>query len=110
KPVDAHRDCPTCSGKVQLWYRGDEVFRVTARKDEWNEVKYLPDGKPGWICNTCRYDKKETKDWVIEQPSHVSRTSVIRQGHYEGKVGMVKPDETIKKVMNGRDPKLLINI
>src|SRR5438309_1546219 len=38
KPMDAHRDCPNCSGKVQLWMRGPEVFRVTARKDEWGEV------------------------------------------------------------------------
>src|SRR6185437_11831309 len=29
KPVDAHRNCPQCSGKVRLWMRGDEVFRVT---------------------------------------------------------------------------------
>ena len=36
---DAHRNCPKCCGKVRLWMRGDEVFRVTARKDEWGEVK-----------------------------------------------------------------------
>ena len=29
KPMDAHRDCPSCSGKVTLWNRGDEVYRVT---------------------------------------------------------------------------------
>ncbi|MDX5442644.1 MAG: 2Fe-2S iron-sulfur cluster-binding protein, partial [Hymenobacteraceae bacterium] len=27
KPMDAHRDCPTCSGKVTLWTRGEEVLR-----------------------------------------------------------------------------------
>ena len=27
KPMDAHRDCPTCSGRVTLWNRGDEVYR-----------------------------------------------------------------------------------
>jgi len=41
KPLDAHRNCenPDCCGKVTLWNRGDEVFRVTARKDEWGEVQ-----------------------------------------------------------------------
>lgn len=39
KPVDAHRDCPTCSGKVRLWYKGDDVARVTARKDTYGEVE-----------------------------------------------------------------------
>ncbi|HEY0110068.1 MAG TPA: 2Fe-2S iron-sulfur cluster-binding protein [Fibrella sp.] len=70
KPVDAHRDCPTCSGKVSLWYRGNEVIRVTARKNEWGEVKEF-------ICNTCRFDKKDTADWVIEGPTKISRASVI---------------------------------
>src|SRR5580693_8033234 len=39
KPVDAHRNCshPKCNGKVTLWYRGAEVFRVTARTDELGE-------------------------------------------------------------------------
>src|ERR1044071_4534680 len=31
KPVDAHRNCPTCSGKVVLWTKGDDVLRVSAR-------------------------------------------------------------------------------
>src|SRR5690606_13479294 len=75
----------------------------TARKNEWFEVE-------DWICNTCRFDKKETKDWIIEKPSEVARDSVIRQGHYTGVVGMVKPNETFKNVMKGRDPKLLLNI
>lgn len=70
KPVDAHRDCPTCSGNVSLWYRGDQVIRVTARKNEWGEVKEF-------ICNTCRFDKKDTADWVIEGPTKISRASVI---------------------------------
>src|SRR6186997_3093386 len=54
KPVDAHRDCPTCCGKVTMWNRGDEVLRVTARKDQWAEVQSY-EGKPGWICNDCRF-------------------------------------------------------
>ncbi len=100
KPVDAHRDCPKCSGKAQLWLRGKEVFRVTARKDEWGEVK-------DWICNECRFEKKDTSDWVIEGPAHVNRHSVISQGHYEN---AVKPNETIVNVLNGRSPKLLMDI
>jgi NADH-quinone oxidoreductase subunit G len=105
RPMDAHRDCPTCCGKVTLWYRGDEVLRVTARKDEWHEVQSY-DGKPGWICNTCRFEKKKASDWVIEGPTSINRHSVISQGHYEK---VVKPKETIRDVM-GRDPKLLMDI
>lgn len=110
KPVDAHRDCPTCSGSVTLWNRGDEVFRVTARKDEWGEVEDTPDGKPGWICNTCRFEKKKTSDWVIEGPRLINRHSVISQGHYAGKVGTHKPTETFEAVNDGRKPKLLMDI
>jgi NADH-quinone oxidoreductase subunit G len=82
-PVDAHRDCKKCAGKVRLWNKGEEVFRVTARKDEYDEVINLPDGNPGWICNECRYDKKKSSDWVIEGPSKINRHSVISQNHYE---------------------------
>lgn len=102
-PVDAHRDCPTCSGKVKLWYRGDEVFRVTSRRNEWWETE-------DFICNTCRFDKKETADWVIEEPSFVEPHSVIRTGHYFGDIGLDKPKETFQSVMKGRDPKLLLDI
>ncbi|GAB3198397.1 NADH-quinone oxidoreductase subunit G [Pontibacter aydingkolensis] len=76
KPMDAHRDCPTCSGKVTLWTRGEEVLRVTARKDQYAEVEEF-------ICNTCRFDKKEVKDWTIEGPRHIDRGSVISANHYE---------------------------
>ncbi|RNI26272.1 2Fe-2S iron-sulfur cluster-binding protein [Rufibacter latericius] len=76
KPVDAHRDCPTCSGKVVLWMRGNDVLRVTARKDQYNEVQEF-------ICNTCRFDKKDANDWTIEGPRKISRTSVISANHYE---------------------------
>ncbi|MFZ9660409.1 MAG: 2Fe-2S iron-sulfur cluster-binding protein [Chitinophagaceae bacterium] len=100
KPVDAHRNCDKCCGKVTLWQRGDEVLRVTARKDEWGEVNE-------WICNTCRFDKKHTGDWIIEGPAKVSRQSVISQGHY---VDMVKPNETFSAVHHGRQPKLLFDI
>jgi len=100
KPVDAHRDCPTCSGKVRLWYRGDEVFRVTARKDKWGEVE-------DWICNDCRFHKKETSDWVIEGPSKVDRHSVISANHYRGAVE-AQP-ELVNQII-GKSPKLLFNI
>ncbi len=100
KPVEAHRDCPTCSGKVRLWMRGDDVLRVTARKDQWGEVEE-------WICNECRFEKKKATDWIIEGPTTVDRHSVISQGHY---VNTVKPAETFSPVMNGRKPKLLMDI
>ena len=75
KPVDAHRDCEKCSGKVHLWYKGEEVIRVTGRKNEWGEVEEF-------ICNTCRFDKKETKEWVIEGPAKMSRHSVLSANKY----------------------------
>lgn len=100
KPVDAHRDCPKCCGKTTLWLRGDEVYRVTARKDQWGEVE-------DWICNECRFDKKKTSDWIIDGPTLVNRHSVISQNHY---VGIKQPDETIVKVMDGRKPRLLMDI
>jgi NADH-quinone oxidoreductase subunit G len=109
KPVDAHRNCnnPKCCGEAQLWMRGDEVYRVTARKDEWGEVKEASNGKTGWICNTCRFETKKVSDWIIEAPSNINRHSVISQGHY---VGVTKPTETFNAVMKGRDPKLLMDI
>lgn len=100
KPMDAHRDCPTCAGKVRLWMRGEEVFRVTARKNEWNEVE-------DWICNTCRFDKKQTSDWVIEGPTNVNRHSVISQGHY---VNTFEPQPELIDDIIGKKPKLLMDI
>jgi len=76
KPLDAHRKCTKCSGKTRIWLKGEEVLRVTARKDQWDEVEEF-------ICNSCRYDHKNTSDWVIEGPSHIDRHSVISQNHYE---------------------------
>jgi NADH-quinone oxidoreductase subunit G len=102
KPVQAHRNCETenCCGKVTLWQRGNEVLRVTAQKDQWGEVEE-------WICNTCRFDKKETSDWVIDGPTVVDRQSVIGQGQYNDQV---IPTETFSAVMKGRSPKLLMDI
>ncbi len=76
KPVDAHRDCPTCKGKVTLWYKGDEVLRVTGRKDQFGEVE-------DFICNTCRFETKNTSSWIIEGPRHIAQTSVLSSNHYE---------------------------
>ena len=50
--------------KLHLWYKGEDVLRVTARKDIYGEVEEF-------ICNTCRFDKKKTADWVIEHPTHI---------------------------------------
>lgn len=100
KPVDAHRDCPHCKGEVRLWMRGNDVLRVTARKDQFGEVE-------NWICNECRFEKKKVSDWVIEGPTQLDRHSVINAGHY---TNLVKPKETIASVMDGRAPKLLLDI
>jgi NADH-quinone oxidoreductase subunit G len=75
KPMDAHRDCPKCSGKVAIWLKGQEVLRVTGRKNQWGEVEEF-------ICNTCRFEKKQLSDWVVEGPRNIDRHSVISQGHY----------------------------
>jgi NADH-quinone oxidoreductase subunit G len=75
-PVDAHRDCKKCSGKVVLWKKGDEILRVSARKDQYGEVKE-------YICNDCRFDHKNISDWTVEGPRHIERSSVIAQNHYE---------------------------
>lgn len=76
KPMDAHRNCTKCCGKVAIWLKGNEVLRVTARKNKWGEVDE-------WICNECRFEKKEVTDWVIEKPTHIDRHSVISANHYE---------------------------
>lgn len=112
KPVDAHRNCsnPKCCGEVRLWMRGDEVFRVTARKDEWGEVATASNGETGWICNECRFEKKNTSDWVIEGPSIINRHSVIAQGHYAGNIGSAgKATKLIDKVI-GKEPRYTLDI
>jgi NADH-quinone oxidoreductase subunit G len=74
--VDAHRDCPTCAGKVRLWFKGEDVLRVTARKDEYGEAV-------DWICNDCRFHKKSVSDWTIEGIAKINRHSVISHNHQE---------------------------
>jgi NADH-quinone oxidoreductase subunit G len=91
KPVQAHRDCDKCCGKVTLWYKGDEVLRITARKDQFGEVEEF-------ICNTCRFETKKTSDWVIEEPTKISHKSVISSNHYEFKpLPVVKTNLQLKE-------------
>ncbi|MCU0328794.1 MAG: 2Fe-2S iron-sulfur cluster-binding protein [Chitinophagales bacterium] len=56
---NAHRSCDKCCGKVVLHKIDGQIARVSARKNEWDEVEE-------WICDTCRFDKKENEDWTIE--------------------------------------------
>lgn len=76
KPYNASCTCTKCSGKAVVWMKGDEVVRVTARKDQYDEVE-------DWICNECRFEKKDTALWNIEGPRHIDRHSVISLNHYE---------------------------
>ncbi len=76
KPMDAHRDCDKCCGKTTAWMYGNEIYRITARKDKYGEVGEF-------ICNTCRFDKKGNNDWTIEGPRDIERNSVIGQNHYQ---------------------------
>jgi NADH-quinone oxidoreductase subunit G len=88
KPVDAHRDCPNCSGKAVIWKYGNEIYRVTGRKDQWGEVD-------DWICNTCRYETKNTNDWTEEGPRKIDRHSVISQNKYESGTQFIASPETL---------------
>ncbi len=89
KPMDAHRDCKKCSGKVVLWMKDDEVLRVSARKDQYGEAKEF-------ICNECRFDHKNANDWTVEGPRHIDRHSVIAQNHYE-KIDLAKLKKEIDR-------------
>jgi NADH-quinone oxidoreductase subunit G len=95
KPFNAHRDCDKCCGKTTLWMFGNEIQRITARKDEYHEVEEF-------ICNTCRFDKKDVSDWVIEGPRKFEKESVINQGKYYGKRDTVVIN-TEKGILQGRD-------
>ena len=76
RPFDAHRECTKCSGKTVLWMKGEEILRVTGRKDKYGELEEF-------ICNDCRFVFKQPKDWTIEGPRKIERHSVISQNHYE---------------------------
>ena len=95
KPMNAHRDCDKCCGKTTLWMFGNEIQRVTARKDECHEVEEF-------ICNTCRFEKKDASDWVIEGPRKFEKDSVINQNKYYGKLDAVVIN-TEKGILLGRD-------
>lgn len=88
KPVDAHCECSKCSGKVVLWYRGEDVIRVTGRKNEWGEVQ-------DFICNACRFDRKKTSEWTIEGPTKIARNSVISANKYGA--NLIRPAFPIKQ-------------
>jgi len=96
KPVEAHCDCEKCSGQVTLWYKGDEVIRVTGRKNQWGEVKEF-------ICNTCRFDRKKTAEWTIDGPTQISRHSVISANKYGA--NLIQPAFPISQA--ARDYKLI---
>ena len=82
KPVNATCKCEKCSGKAVLWMKGDEIVRVTSRKDQYDEIV-------DWICNECRWERKDIKLWDIEGPRHIDRHSVISLNHYEKPKNMV---------------------
>ena len=74
---------------------GGEIQRVTGRKDEYHEVE-------NFICNTCRFDKKEVSDWAIEGPREFEKDSVINQNNYTQKLEKVTI-ATEKLILEGRD-------
>jgi NADH-quinone oxidoreductase subunit G len=76
KPMNAHRKCSKCSGRVTAWMFGEEIYRITGRKDKYGELEEF-------ICNECRFDEKKETDWIIEGPRKIERSSVISQNHYE---------------------------
>jgi len=95
KPYNAHRDCDKCCGKTTVWMFGNEIQRVTARKDEYHEVEEF-------ICNTCRFDKKDVNDWVIEGPRKFEKFSVINRNNYALHPPKVEI-KTEKFILEGRE-------
>jgi len=82
KPMEAECDCKKCAGKVVLWMFGQEIYRVTGRKDQYGEIETIDD-KTAWICNECRFEKKDLSKWKVTGPRVIDRHSVISQGKYE---------------------------
>jgi NADH-quinone oxidoreductase subunit G len=82
KPMEAERNCDKCSGKSVVWMFGKEIYRVTGRKDKYGEIETI-DNKTAWICNECRFEKKDASDWNIIGPRSINRHSVISQGKYK---------------------------
>jgi NADH-quinone oxidoreductase subunit G len=81
KPMEAERSCSKCCGKAVVWMFGNDIYRVTARKDKFGEVEDI-DGKTAWLCNDCRFEHKSANDWNIAGPRVIDRHSVISQGKY----------------------------
>ena len=81
KPMEASCECTKCAGKAVVWMFGDEIYRVTGRKDKYGEIEDI-DGKTAWICNECRFEKKDKTKWNIEGPRVINRHSVISQNKY----------------------------
>jgi NADH-quinone oxidoreductase subunit G len=92
KPMEAERSCSKCCGKAVVWMFGNEIYRVTARKDKFGEVEDI-DGKTAWLCNDCRFEHKSANDWNIAGPRVINRHSVISQGKYA--TSMDKPVKRI---------------
>ncbi|MBL0311010.1 MAG: (2Fe-2S)-binding protein [Bacteroidetes bacterium] len=101
KPYNAHRNCTKCCGKAAVWMFGKEIYRVTTRKDEFREVESDENGKPEFICNECRFERKDLNDWVIEGPRKKEKWSVINQNNYIQKLEPVEID-TDERLLTGR--------
>ena len=56
----------------------DKIKRIQnlSRKDQYQELKEF-------ICNDCRFENYETKNWIIEGPREIENESVINSNHYE---------------------------
>ena len=57
---------------------GNELYRITGRKDQFGELE-------DFICNECRFEKKELTDWIIDGPRKIKRQSVVSGSYYENK-------------------------
>ncbi len=75
KPIKASRKCNQCCGKVILWYNGDTIARITARKNKNGEIE-------DFICNKCRFKSKENHIWNIENIDSIDNKSVISSNLY----------------------------
>ena len=75
---------------------GNEIQRVTARKDEYHEVEEF-------ICNECRFDHKDVNDWTIEGPRKFEKWSVINQNNYTRSNMKDVVINTEKQILQGRE-------
>jgi len=75
KPFNAIYKGKKGDEKAVLWMKGDEIIRVTARKDKYGEVEEF-------ISDECRFHSKDLKYWEIEGPRGMDRHSVISVNKY----------------------------